>query len=466
MDTAIWRSVDDNMRCGKTGVLLLADNRDAFAARALSAQSASRSLDLMYYLWHADGTGRKLLDEVMRAAERGVRVRMLLDDINPGHGGPDFVQLNQHPNIEIRLFNPTWIRRSNALRTIELGLRRFAMTRRMHNKAWIVDDKIAIVGGRNVGDAYFDAAETNFRDLDLLLAGAAALEAKQVFEAFWNFRAAKPLNGLAPSAAAARDVTSEPCVHPDIAELEEAVQCRQSIAELIAVRPDVVWTQSARLLSDPPDKALGRKNRNWLMRNLLPIILETQRSLQISSPYFIPGREGTAILGALVCHGAEVMVLTNSLAATDVAAVHGAYANYRRRLLRRGIQIYELQPYRGRASISMLGSKGASLHTKAFIVDDRFGFVGSLNFDPRSASLNTEMGVLFDDPLLIAELKKVFERERQPDVSYRVTLRRGRLQWIGERDGMPQDYRRDPEASFGRRLLAAIVGRLPIESEL
>lgn len=446
--------------------MLLADNREAFAARVLAARDASRTLDLMYYLWHHDQTGRMLLDEVMRAAKRGVYVRMLLDDINPGHCSSDFVRLSRHPNIELRLFNPTSIRRPGALRTLELAVRRFAMTRRMHNKAWIADDRIAIVGGRNVGDAYFDAADTNFRDLDLLLAGPAALDAKKVFDAFWNFKASKRLDSLASGAAGGPDLVTEPGAEAEFAGFEDALQGRRSIGEFTAASPNIIWTQSARVLSDPPDKALGRKTRNWLMRDLLPLILETERSLQISSPYFIPGREGTAILGALVHRGVDVVVLTNSLAATDVAAVHGAYANYRRRLLRRGIHIYELQPYSGRASMSMLGSRGASLHTKAFAVDDRLGFVGSLNFDPRSASLNTEMGVVFDDPLLVAELKKVFERERRPDTSYRVTLRRGRLQWTGERDGMVHSYRRDPEAGFGRRLLAAIVGRLPVESEL
>ena len=173
MDVSVSQTADDNIKAGKSGLLLVSDNYDAFAMRVLAARSAVRTLDLMYYLWHDDHTGRLLLQEVFRAAERGVRVRMLLDDVNPRKNDAAYLALNNHPNIELKLFNPSGIRSGRIMRGVEVLLRLFALTRRMHNKAWIADDKFAIVGGRNVGDAYFDAAETNFRDLDLLLLGPA-----------------------------------------------------------------------------------------------------------------------------------------------------------------------------------------------------------------------------------------------------------------------------------------------------
>jgi putative cardiolipin synthase len=202
------------------------------------------------------------------------------------------------------------------------------------------------------------------------------------------------------------------------------------------------------------------------MKELLPIIRSARESVEIVSPYFIPGKKGSKILGDLVDDGVQVVVLTNSLAATDVAAVHGAYANYRKRLLRRGVQLFELQPFSRQPKISVFGSKGASLHTKAFSVDDRVGFVGSFNFDPRSVSLNSEMGVLFEHDKLVAELRHRFKSEIAPEASYRLELRNGVLHWHGSDKGTPQIYVREPEAAFLRRVLAALVRHLPIESQL
>jgi putative cardiolipin synthase len=199
---------------------------------------------------------------------------------------------------------------------------------------------------------------------------------------------------------------------------------------------------------------------------LFPVIQASRTCLEVVSPYFIPGRKGAALLADLVARGVDVLVLTNSLAATDVATVHGAYANYRKRLIRSGVQLFELQPFARKPNISVFGSKGASLHTKAFTVDGKVGFVGSFNFDPRSVSLNAEMGVLFEDERLVAQLRERFQRERSPQASYQVTLRKGRLQWTGVDDGEMRHYTSEPEASLSRRLLAALVRFLPIESQL
>ena len=188
--------------------------------------------------------------------------------------------------------------------------------------------------------------------------------------------------------------------------------------------------------------------------------------MSITSPYFIPGKRGVALLSKLVRDGVRTTVLTNSLAATDVAAVHGGYANYRKELLRNGVALFELQPFERRQRMSMFGSKGASLHTKAFIIDDRAAFVGSFNFDPRSVSLNTEMGVLFEHKGLVARMRELFEMEIAPDTSYRLSLDGNRLRWDAEEEGARQIYHREPEATLLRRFVAAVVRRLPIESQL
>jgi putative cardiolipin synthase len=466
MDIAITRQMEGNLKSGCSGLKLVADNWEAFAARVLAARSATDSLDLMYYLWHDDPSGRLLIGEVVRAAERGVKVRMLLDDINWRSSDAAYLALDGHPNIELRLFNPTAHRNGSVLRKLELASRLFAMTRRMHTKAWISDRKVAIVGGRNIGDAYFDAAETNFRDLDLVLLGPAVDQTVAIFEAFWAHHAARPVRELHPRHRHRHFRRTHRAGAGTAADLLKPVGTRHSIMEFLAAGNDLHWTTDVRVISDPPDKVSGARRENWLMKQLLPLIEGCRKSLEIVSPYFIPGRTGTSVLAGLVNRGVRVEVLTNSLAATDVAAVHGAYAKYRVPLLKSGVSLFELQPYGKRARISMFGSKGASLHTKAFTADNRAGFVGSFNFDPRSVSLNAEMGVLFEDAGLVAELRRLIRRERSPKTSYRVSLKAGRLFWEGDDDGVMRRYDSEPEAGLLRRLVAAVVRWLPIESQL
>lgn len=467
MDIAASQHARDRIAAGNSGLLLIADNYDAFAARVLAARGATRSLDLMYYLWHDDHTGRVLMQEVVRAAERGVQVRILLDDINPRNSDTAYLALEAHPNIELKLFNPSGMRNGSLLRAAEMVFRLFAMTRRMHNKAWIVDDTVAIVGGRNIGDAYFDAAETNFRDLDLILVGAAVEQTCRIFQSFWRSSASRSIGALhAGEAQGGNAGFLTQADRETDAHLLNGIGDLHALARSIATGDGFHWTDTARVISDPPEKVRGEKARSWLMRELLPILQSARKSLEITSPYFIPGRKGTAILSDLVARRAEVTVLTNSLAATDVATVHGAYANYRKRLLRAGVKLFELQPFSRRAKISVFGSKGASLHTKAFTVDGRTGFVGSFNFDPRSVSLNAEMGVLFHDEELAAELHRRFCHEIRPQTSYAVSLRDDRLVWTGMGQGQMHEYGREPEASLARRVLALLVRHLPIESQL
>ncbi|MGI6854477.1 phospholipase D family protein [Mesorhizobium sp. 1B3] len=452
-------------REGASGLVLLPENLDAFAARALAARHAGSSLDLMYYLWHNDLTGRMLANEVVKAADRGVRVRLLLDDINTRGSDAAYLSLDSHPNISVRIFNPSRAREGALQRGLEMALRAFSVTRRMHNKAWIADGALAIVGGRNIGDEYFDAAETNFRDLDVLLVGETVAETRTIFDAFWNSDAAIPIRALAPlrkhrlrrlRKSLAKLMESN-AAHPYF----ERVRRNASVASMIEGR--LHWTSSAAVISDPPEKAAGERRENWLLSELTPAISSSERRLEITSPYFIPGVEGSARLQALAHRGVDVAVLTNSLAATDVAAVHGAYSKYRLPLLEDGIRLYELRPYAGSGDISVMGSKGASLHTKAFTVDDRLGFIGSFNFDPRSASLNTEMGVLFEQADLVAEIRKEFQRQTSPGASYRLMVEEGRVVW---RDGTATLSGREPAAGWSRRLMAWTIGLLPIESQL
>lgn len=471
LDKGIGPRVDQ--QGGLSGLSVVSGNLDAFAVRALAARAAGRSLDLMYYYWKDDLTGRLLNSEILRAADRGVRVRLLLDDINTRGRDRVYLSLDAHPNIHVRLFNPSRSRHAGLRRGIEMLLRAFSVTRRMHNKAWIADGRLAIVGGRNIGDAYFDAGETsNFRDIDMVMVGPVVEEAEAVFDAFWNSEVTMPIHALVRKGKKPRleQLRSRlaATVEGDRARpyLVQAMECISLMVMFDSLLP-VHWTRDVRIVADPPEKALNRDAENWIMSTLRPVIAGADRSVSITSPYFVPGAEGVALLTGMAASGVEVSVLTNSLAATDVAAVHGGYAPYRKMLLTGGVRLFELQPFLRRHQISLFGSSAASLHTKAFTVDEHTGFVGSFNFDPRSASLNTEMGVLFVEPELVTTLRGLFDDETDLQMSYRVFVgEHGRLRWAEEVDGGIVLHDHEPEARLPRRLVASTIAWLPIESQL
>lgn len=459
----------------QTGLMLLSDNLHAYAARAHSARMAERSLDLQYYFWKDDLTGGLLSKEVLAAADRGVRVRLLLDDMQVRGDDPSYRALDSHPNIEVRLFNPSRTLPGALSRGIELALRAVHATRRMHNKAWIADGRIAIIGGRNIGDAYFDAADTtNFRDMDVLMIGPAVDQTAAHFDRFWNSNFTLPLAALGGTQrddAGQEDATAMASRFGKLAGTEKAApylkrldEERDTKAMLTGERP-VHWTAKADVVSDPPGKVRGEDRPEWLINTLRPAVTGASRELQITSPYFIPGDDGVETLLGRVKAGVRVTVLTNSLAATDVAAVHGGYAPYREPLLTGGVGLFELRPQITGRDFSMFGSSGASLHTKAFIVDRRKGFIGSFNFDPRSVSLNTEMGVLFENPALAGEMRAIFDKEISPEGSYRLALANGDLVWHDE-GKESRRWTHEPEASMWRRLTATVVRWLPIESQL
>jgi putative cardiolipin synthase len=254
---------------------------------------------------------------------------------------------------------------------------------------------------------------------------------------------------------------------PAAAQFLGQLDKRLSFEAILGDGEAIHWTDQATVVSDPPEKARGGGSVRWLTTTLFPLIRNARKSVQIISPYFVPSDAGRAALVELARRGVDVAILTNSLAATDVAIVHGGYAPCRLPLLQGGVKLFELQPRARRPGLSPLGSSGASLHTKAFSVDGRVGFVGSFNFDPRSAELNTEMGVVFEDPGLVAELKAVFQRDTRPQASYRLSAEEDRsLRWRGEVRGRDVTFDREPEAGFYRVLLARLVGLLPVQSQL
>jgi cardiolipin synthase C len=469
LDTAVAPLLEE--RPDQSGLMLLADNLDAFAVRAATARRAERSLDLQYYIWENDLTGRLLARELVDAADRGVRIRLLLDDINAQGHDRAYLALDAHPNIAIRLFNPSRNRSGTLRRAVEMLLRAVSITRRMHNKAWIADGRLAVVGGRNIGDEYFDAASSsNFRDMDLLLLGDAVRQTGSVFDRYWNSDAVIPVaafgeprgGDLAALRAGLAGLPAQDRTQPYL----DRVAADETVRRTLAGETPVHWTRDARVVSDPPEKARGTGREDWLANTVFPLLSSARSGLEIVSPYFIPGKAGTDALVEIAGRGSRVAVLTNSLAATDVTAVHGAYARYRKPLVEGGVELFELKPYDDRSDASLFGSGGASLHTKAFTVDGRLGFVGSMNFDPRSVSLNSEMGVVFEHGGLVAEMREVFADETSPVKSYRLGIEDGEIVWRDRADGSVRTLQEEPGAGFWRRLAAKVIGMLPIEAQL
>ncbi len=462
-------------------VRLVDQNALAFGYRAATAAAAERSLDVQYYIWNDDLTGRLLAAELMRAAERGVRVRVLVDDIDARAKHEVFLVADLHPNIEVRIFNPFYSREGTVPWLTEWTLRANRLNRRMHNKAWIADNRIAIVGGRNVGDEYFGASpHSNFSDLDILLSGPVVTEVSAAFDEYWNSPNAVPVSrfeGRKPKPeqlekliAAARDYTAEASDSPYV----EALRDPEKRAELLAKRPPPLRVPEIHLLVDDPAKIGSEANGagvSNVLAGLEAAMSSANHELLIFSPYFVPRREGRRGLVKQAQRGVHVAVLTNSLAATDVAAVHTGYARERRELLAGGVELFEMKRRAGsedgHAQISLTGSKRASLHTKAMIIDERWVFIGSMNLDPRSAFLNTEMGVLIESEALASQLRSQFERATAPDLSYRVVLEPHEgLVWYDQVNGKERRLEREPDASVGRRLGVTLLRVLPLDSQL
>lgn len=456
---------------GQSGFRLVSTGTEAYALRAFSARSAKRSLDIQTYIWHSDLTGKLLARQALLAADRGVKVRILVDDLDARAKNDGFAALDAHPLIEVRLYNPMASRKGKLSKAGEFSTGFNRLNHRMHNKSWIADNLVALVGGRNLGDEYFNAHDgTNFMDLDFVMVGPVVRDASASFDRFWNSPTNYPIAQLAPDevndAALARarasleQVNTELQSSPYLQVLHEDPQ----VQDLVSGETRLHWTSQWQFVSDAPDKStLPHEQRSAVLATLMPALGRAQKEVALISPYFVPGDRGTAYIEAMAARGVEMRILTNSLAATDVAAVHGGYMRYRPSLLENGVQLWELKPSgSGQSNFSLGGSSGSSLHTKAAIVDDREIFVGSYNLDPRSTSLNSEQGVLAAHPALAAELRTLFERQLQGELAWKVTLKDGKLHWSDGRT----DWDKEPESTGSQRVLAWLMKVLPVESQL
>ena len=449
---------------GRSGIVPLADGQDAFAARVSLADAAQGSLDVQTYIWRNDITGGMLFAAMRRAADRGVRVRLLLDDINTGGLDPVLAALDAHPLIEVRLFNPF---PNRTLRVLDYAADFARVNRRMHNKSFTADNQVTIVGGRNIGDEYFDVgAGLLFVDLDVLAVGPVVGAVSSDFDRYWGSLSAYPLTQLLSAVTLAAGWQEPEPVESEAARTYRAAVARSRfVGDLVARQLRFEWAP-VLMVSDDPAKVLGLAGREDLLWTQLQRAMPpTTREVQLVSPYFVPTERGAAFFMDRAARGVQVSVLTNALEATDVPAVHAGYARWRKPLLEGGVRLYEMKrtgPPRASEAGPRAGSSSASLHAKTFAIDRQRIFVGSFNFDPRSARLNTELGFLIESPALAGAMADGFARQ-VPQRAYALRLEGERLQWLEQGPGGVRVHEEEPNAGWWTRLLVRILSLLPIE---
>jgi putative cardiolipin synthase len=447
---------------GPSGFRLLPDGAQAFEARIALIRRAEKTLDVQYYVIASDDTGRQFLGELQRAAGRGVRVRILVDDLYATGQDALFAGLAASRNVEVRLFNPLPVRNGGFVERIVLSLHEFSrINHRMHNKLFIADGSFAITGGRNIADEYFDrSGEANFIDMDVLSSGAVVAQLAAVFDGFWNSDVVYPIGSLAGAGAAASPVA--------LPAADDAAAAADSIAaELDAGRVGLEHAE-ADVFADAPQKVRGDSDAPTVADANVALLDAAQSTALIASPYFVPGHAVQKSLAGLRRRDVEVSVLTNSLATTDEPLVHFGYARHRTTLLKTGVELHELMPSTGHAAeaTTSFGRSGRGnslgrLHTKLAVVDGEKTFVGSMNMDARSAHLNTEAGMIIRSEAIARQVAS-FLRAHQRDGSYAVRIDGERLSWttgLGDaRRALPAEPQPGSQPALPVRVFAQWLG--------
>jgi cardiolipin synthase C len=454
---------------GESAHWLLDRNRLAFDARLALVDEAATSLDIQYFIWQDDASGDLFASHVLAAADRGVKVRLLIDDFSITSQRADVVRLDAHPGIEVRTFNP-WLMRDKRIATgVEFLVRPIALNPRMHNKTMIADGVFAMVGGRNIGDRYFGIYESFVQnDLDVLVAGPLVADVAGSFDQYWNSTETFPV------AAFARDHRPYAPLDETHALLEEKVAAESHRLESFPTAP-TDWSElferlvatfakgRGKLLVDSPD--IHDPDAKRLYPDLKALVASAQREVLISSPYFIPDEDFRGLLRELVARGVRVAVVTNSLATNNHAIAHTGYKHLRREVLAAGIELYELREDAEALADYItppIEPHALGLHTKAIVIDGDKAFIGSPNIDPRSLELNTEIAVLTEGPELAGELAAVIVRDMEPKNAWRVTMDRdGWLEWSSG----DEKVNRQPAKGFGQRFVEFVLNLLPLKKQ-
>jgi cardiolipin synthase C len=502
---------------GDSGFRMLSAGIDGLTARVEMIDAAQRSLDIQTYIFRADVSGDVIARALLRAAERGVRVRVLTDDGESIPGDERILALAAKPGIEFRLFNPLRYRgHLKLLRGADWLFEEGRLDYRMHNKLMVADNAVAIIGGRNIGDQYFQIdPESQFGDDDVVVAGPIVQRLSAVFDQFWNSDLAIPAPAVdqrhtsdkalsdyramlakdgdqagakhaasAPSAAVTPSVASAPGAAgtPDAASTPNVASTpgadRRPFLDIASGRTPLIWSPM-QLVYDSPDKKdvdKGNSPGRLIYKGLAEQASAVKTELLMVTPYFIPSPDELRLLKGERDRNARVRILTNSLAAAPNVEAHSGYIHYRVGLLQQGVELYEVRALLGNTrgsgqtkAISRHGNYG--LHAKLFVFDRKVAFVGSMNFDQRSKHLNTEIGVLISSPELSNELAARFEALTQLENAYTVTLDKGesgkpRLVWKTKEDGKVIEYRKEPARNEWQLLKVKFLSVIPLDREL
>ena len=446
-------------RTDVNGFYPLQQGFDAFGARLALMDAAEVSIDAQYFLMKPDNAGLVFAADMLEAADRGVRVRFLLDDIFTSVDDIDLAMLDDHENIEVRIFNP--IARKGIYAFNYIG--HFSLAnRRMHNKAFIVDNQVAVVGGRNIAAEYFQLETTGeFFDFDMLTAGPIVREVSNEFDTYWNHRLAVPMEALFDEKNRAKVQKAREAIEQEMADAGDSIYADALSTPLMRQFFDdtlLPYIAAARLIADDPQKLLEdvSQERQVVVNEMREVLLVAEKEVVIFTPYFIPRKRGMELVRELRARGINVVVLTNSLATNNHTSVHSAYATYRKDLLKAGVELWEARADAAKitAPDGETQLEHLTLHTKAMMIDRKHIFVGSLNLDPRSIDINTEMGLLIDSPEM-GELLANNAIDRIPMIAYRLKLDdKGKITWHATIDGEEVVETKEPQTSGWRRFSA------------
>ncbi len=468
-------SVDAAKHPGQSGFYLINQGVDGLLARLELARKAQRTLDLQYYLFRGDDSGLLLAHALLEAADRGVRVRILVDDGDTEAEDDRWKILAVHPNISIRIFDPFSYRgHSEALRALEFAFDKSRLDYRMHNKLFVSDNAIALIGGRNIGDAYFQiSTQSQFGDDDLFTVGPMVRRLSGTFDDFWNSPLAVPVEELIlkkPGGNALARLRRKPDAQDAPPEVQGA---EESVRKLVSGKIPLIWAP-ARLIYDSPEKRLveqGKQPGHLIRREVYRDLHSVRHELLMVSPFFVPGKDGMAMLRSLRKRNVEVCILTNSLNSTHVLSAQSGYMHYRIPLLESGVHLFEIKrdlgnPGGSGESLSLARYGAYGLHGKMWVFDRKRVYIGSMNFDQRSEHLNTEIGLVIDSPELAEEVVRRFEELTRPENAYQLVLRDGKLLWQTRREGKIVDYETEPSASRWKKFEVDMLSHLHFDGEL
>lgn len=474
---------------GLSGYYLVGTGADAFAARSVLADMAHSSIDVQYYIWHDDEAGLLMLKTLWQAAERGVKVRLLLDDFNSSPSlDQQLLKFAKHPNIAVRLINPFSHRRFKSLSYLTEPTR---INIRMHNKSMTFDNHASIIGGRNIGNEYLNNDKNNtFADLDVLVIGEVVKDIKQSFEHYWQSSLSYDIQALyqqhtSPTNNQANtDIDSILSASKDQKALqtyEDATKNSTISHQLLQKTLTWRWAAMEFLADDVKKLSQSDPYHNHLVEQLRQKLGRPSKRLSIISSYFVPTKDGVKTLVTLAKSGVRISILTNSFDATDVGAVHAGYGHWRKELLKAGIRLYELKSTATNTVTDenklwrTKQTTTTSLHAKAFAVDDHQVFIGSYNIDPRSANINTELGVLIQDSTLATQLHQALNNtQKHPsknapilNQAYEVLLdANDKLIWRTFEQGKEVIYRQEPDMNIPEKTGVFLLSILPIDGLL